>query len=248
MELDNKIAGQLFTHLHRYFAECLTLTRQTMSECELCKSAHVIHPLLCQYCYDDLPLFSYQHFGFNLLNWPAIDKLFPQRSFEQLLCLAPYIAPFDQWLIDFKYQKRFELADLLGYLLAELWQKQVNEQQDVAILSVPIHLKKWQQRGFNQAHLIARAFNRRTKIPYLEQALRRTTYSKSQVGQSGKLRRKLLKNAFALSEEFDTLPSHIILLDDVITTGSTVNTLCKLLKLKGVKHITVLTVALTLPK
>jgi ComF family protein len=248
MELDNKIAGQLFTQLHGYLAEFITHARGALGECELCKGNHLKHPMLCHYCYTDLPIFTYQHLGYNLLNWPAIDKLFPRRSFEQLLCLAPYIAPFDHWLIDFKYQKRVELADLLAYLLAELWHRQQAEHHDLAILSVPVHLKKWQQRGFNQAHLIAKAFSQRTKIPYLDQALCRTTYSKSQVGQSGKLRRKLLKNAFEISQQVDSLPSNIILVDDVITTGSTVNTLCKSLKLKGVQHITVLTVALTLPK
>lgn len=248
MELDNKVATQLFSHLHDYLVEFLKLTRVALGECELCKGAKLIHPLLCHHCYEDLPLFTYQHLGHNLLNWPAIDKLFPNRTFDKLLCLAPYAEPFNHWLKQFKYQQRFELADLFAFLLTELWREQYFENNNCGILSVPIHLKKWQQRGFNQAHLIASAFNKRTKLPYLDSALVRSSYSESQVGQSGKLRRKLLKNAFDISKEVDTFPSNIILIDDVITTGSTVNALCKLLKLKGVKHITVLTVAFTLPK
>lgn len=248
MELDKKIAEQFLAQLNGYFIKMIQSARDSLSECELCKSASLAHPLLCQHCYDDLPLFTYQHLGHNLLNWPAVDKLFPNRSFDQLLCLAPYVEPFDHWLKQFKYQQRFELADLFAFLLTKLWREQYFEHSDCAILSVPIHIKKWQQRGFNQAHLIASAFHKRTKLPYLDLALVRSSFSESQVGQSGKVRRQRLKGAFELSENVNTLPSNIILIDDVITTGTTANTLCKLLKLKGVKHITVLTVAFTLPK
>lgn len=247
MELDNKFGERFLVTLSKNIAKLLKATQYSLSECELCKSHHLIHPLLCRHCYEDLPLFSYQHLHKNLLNWPAIDKLFPQRAFEQLLCLSPYVTPFDHWLKQLKYQQRFELADLFGFLLAQLWRNQKLEYDDVTLLSVPIHIKKWQQRGFNQAHLIAKAFTKRTNLPYLDNALIRSSYCESQVGQSGKQRRKNLKNAFQLSKTIKKWPSHIILVDDVITTGTTTNTICKLLKKKGVKRITVLTVALTLP-
>jgi ComF family protein len=248
MELDNKNGEHFLTQFNSKLAQFIQTIRFSLSECELCKNNNLIHPLLCKYCYEDLPLFSYQHLHQNLLNWPAIDKLFPQRAFDKLLCLSPYVAPFDLWLKQFKYQQRFELADLFAFLLVQLWKNQPLTNDECAVMAVPIHIKKWQMRGFNQAHLIAKAFTKKSNLLYLDNALVRSSYSESQVGQSGKQRRKSLKNAFQLSETIQKLPSHIILIDDVITTGTTANTLCKLLRKKGVKHITVLTIALTLPK
>ena len=248
MELDNRIDGLFLTRLSNNIAEFIKTVQYSLSECELCKSHHLIHPLLCRHCYEDLPLFSYQHLHNNLLNWPAIDKLFPKRAFDKLLCLSPYVAPFDHWLKQFKYQQRFELASLFGFLLAQLWRNQALISDNCVVISVPIHLKKWQQRGFNQAHLIAKTFAEKNSFTYMDNVLIRSSYCDSQVGQTGKQRRKSLKNAFKLSTDIRSLPSHIILVDDVITTGTTTNTICKLLKNKGVNHITVLTVALTLPK
>lgn len=248
MELDNKVVGLFLAKLNKCLAKYFKATQYSLSECELCKSHHLIHPLLCRHCYDDLPLFSYQHLYNNLLNWPAIDKLFPKRAFDKLLCLSPYIPPFDHWLKQFKYQQRFELADLFGFLFAQLWKNQPMTSRKCAIVSVPIHINKWQQRGFNQAHLIAKAFAKKSGLTYLDSVLIRCNYCESQVGQTGKQRRQSLKSAFEVSRKIDKLPSHIILVDDVITTGTTTNTICRQLKKKGVQHITVLTVALTLPK
>lgn len=248
MELDNRLGELFLAKLSNNIVEFINTVQYSLSECELCKSHRLIHPLLCRHCYEDLPLFSYQHLHNNLLNWPAIDKLFSKRAFDKLLCLSPYVAPFDHWLKQFKYQQRFELADLFAFLFVQLWQSQQGMNDDFAVISVPLHIKKWQQRGFNQAHLIAKAFAQKSSLTYMDNVLIRSSYCNSQVGQTGKQRRKSLKNAFKLSTNIQRLPSHIILVDDVITTGTTTNTICKLLKDKGVKHISVLTVALTLPK
>ncbi|MEW6989847.1 ComF family protein [Colwelliaceae bacterium 6441] len=248
MELDKASQLNFLARLKNKLIERFSLTRFSLSECELCQSKPLIHPMLCQHCKDDLPLFTYQHLHDNLLNWPAIDKLFPDRKFDKLLCLAPYVFPIDHWLKQLKYQQRFEIADLLGFLLAQLWNEKQKTHNDAALLAVPIHIKKWQQRGFNQAHLIAKAFAKHTQLPYLKKALYRVTFNQSQVGQSGKARRQHLKGAFILGQAKEILPETIILLDDVITTGTTTNTICRLLKKEGVKHITVLTVSLSLPQ
>jgi len=79
-------------------------------------------------------------------------------------------------------------------------------------------------------------------------ALSRVDTAKSQVGQTGSQRRKNLSQAFTVNLDSTSLPKNIILVDDVITTGSTINTISKLLKTKGVQSITAIAVALTLPK
>lgn len=247
MELEQTALTNYLMLMTRKLSKLVSKAHFALSECELCQSETFSHPLLCQHCINDLPLFNYQHLN-NLLNWPAIDKLFPNREFDELLCLSPYISPFDHWLRQFKYHHRFELADLFAYLLEQLYKSQFKHTDNCALLAVPIHVKKWQERGFNQTHLIAKALEKKCGVNYLENALRRVDFSESQVGQSGKLRRARLKNAFEITNQSPEFPDNLILLDDVITTGTTTNTICGLLKDKGVKHITVLTVALTLPK
>ena len=114
-------------------------------------------------------------------------------------------------------------------------------------MSVPLHSQKWQSRGYNQAHFIARHFAERVAIPYLDSALERIKKTTSQVGKTGNERRKNLKNAFAINVNNREVIEHVLLIDDVVTTGSTANEICKLLKKNGTKTVTLMTVSLSLP-
>lgn len=220
-----------------------------LGQCDLCGNDDICQPLLCQYCLADLAKFSYPKIGQNLLYWPAVDKILPKRKFDHLFCLSPYIWPIDHWLKQFKYQNRFELAPLFADLITPLWQENLAPllQSDYLLTAIPIHPQKWQQRGYNQAHLIAKSLARNTKINYQPDLLLRTINGSAQVGQSGVQRRKSLSGAFSLNPDFSELPEQIVLLDDVLTTGTTVNEVSKLLKKNGVKTVTVLTLALSLP-
>lgn len=221
-----------------------------LGQCDLCGSDDICQPLLCQYCLADLPKFNYQQGGGNLLHWPAIDKILPKRKFDQLFCLSPYLWPIDHWLKQLKYQNRFELAVLFADLLASFWQEKLIPllQTNHLLTSVPIHPKKWQLRGYNQAHLIARALASKVRVNYQADLLLRKNDYSAQVGQSGIERRKNLKDAFTLTPHQGKLPEQVILLDDVLTTGTTVNVVSKLLKQQGVKTVIVLTLALSIPK
>ena len=216
----------------------------------ICNNRVIEQTLLCTSCHGDLPLFNQAIIQGDLLNWPAINKALPKIYFDHLFCLAPYLPPFSQWLPQFKYQGRFELASLFGALLAQQWQA-VNLALKTSpvdlVVSVPLHINKWQSRGYNQAHLIAKFFAQRLQLPYNETALIRSKKSTSQVGQTGSQRRKNLTNAFALANKLPSNIKHVMVIDDVLTTGSTASEISKLLKQAGVTRITVLTVCLTLP-
>lgn len=227
---------------------CINQFKLQVSQCLLCSNKDLVHPLICQHCYADLPFFKHGDVEHNLLNWPAVDKLFPRRYFDSLHSLSPYIWPTAHWVKKLKYRNHFEIADLLAFLLNETWQLDKGESaESSAIIAVPIHVNKWKKRGYNQAHLIAHAFAKFSHVTYQTGVLARAIDGDSQVGQSGTARRRSLKNAFVLSSETAQLPHRVILIDDVITTGSTVNAISSLLKSKGVKRITVMTAALTLP-
>jgi len=228
-----------------------------LSCCELCAGNCQSRTLLCDYCYADLALFELETVKGNLLLWPAINAILPQKKFTQLICVAPYHWPIDLWVRQLKYQGRFELIPLLSSLLFQQWQNALKQKMignktfipPTLLLTVPIHIKKWQKRGFNQAHLLAKNFAELANIQYLPQALLRINDHKNQAGQTGVNRRKNLRNAFALSPELiSSLPEQILLLDDVVTTGSTCNEICRVLKRHGVREVTVLSLCLSLPK
>lgn len=219
-----------------------------LSSCDLCGQPCDHFKLLCSSCFNDLAIFKLDNVNGDLLNWPAISKALPDIYFDQLICLAPYLEPFNRWLGQFKYQGRFELAELFGHLLADHFEKfspDINY-ANAEILSVPVHMKKWQRRGYNQAHLLAQAFAQRVSIPYRAEALIRQKEATSQVGQTGKQRRKNIRSAFVIKPDIN-LPEHIILIDDVVTTGATASEISYLLKQYKVKKVTVLSLCLTLP-
>lgn len=218
------------------------------STCDLClQSAHQ-HSLLCDVCANDLPLFNYPAGQDNLLQHPQAYALLAPVKFEQLLCLAPYQWPFNQWISQLKYQGRFEVANLLADLLInQIIRLNIKHKLPSLVIPVPMHSWRLKQRHYNQAALIGYALSKGLGCRYAENILSRQHHGKQQVGQTGGQRRNNLRNAFCLNLR-QTLPEHIGLIDDVVTTGATVNELSKLLKQHGVKKVTVISVCLTLPK
>jgi len=207
--------------------------------------------LLCQHCVDDLPYFNQALIAGNLLCWPAINRALPNIHFDQLFSLAPYSYPLDHWLVQLKYLGRFEVADLLSMLLCVQWQAMTKTQEIASVdlvLSVPLHIKKWRTRGYNQAHLIAKPFAKKLAYPYDEKLLVRCKNNNSQMGKTGSQRRKNLANAFSLRNKVASHIKHVLLIDDVVTTGTTASEISKLLKEAGVETVTLVTVCLSLPK
>lgn len=99
-----------------------------------------------------------------------------------------------------------------------------------AIIAVPLHGKRLKQRGYNQSELIAKQLSRLLGIPLLTDAVIRTKKTEAQSGLSLKQRQSNILQAFQVSQN---LPAHIALVDDVFTTGSTLNELSRQLKLAG---------------
>ena len=112
------------------------------------------------------------------------------------------------------------------------------------IIPVPLHSKRLRQRGFNQASLLARRLGSALKIPVDYSSLRRIRWTEPQTGLSRRQRAVNVKNAFDLSRPERIEGKSILLLDDVLTTGETVNHCIRELKrVGGAKEVVVLTVA-----
>lgn len=153
---------------------------------------------------------------------------------------------FDKELVDLihglKYQNKLAYARILGECLAERIQPGLVE----AMIEVPLHSKRYRNRGYNQAELIAESLSKALSIPLIKHSVKRIKDTPSQTHLNAKQRRNNLKGAFEVDSEKLSGLSHIAIVDDVITTGATMQSLAEIIKLDtDVKTIQAWSVAKT---
>lgn len=148
-----------------------------------------------------------------------------------------------------KYRHAAYLATGLAPLLEELWHStpEMADFRHAALVPVPITYHHLSERGYNQAEELARGLSKLLRLP-LHHALQRIpTEFDSQTRLSAAQRHRNACRAFCAAKAYEngsrTLPSHVVLVDDVYTTGSTARACCRALRrLPGVKSVAVLTV------
>ena len=111
-------------------------------------------------------------------------------------------------------------------------------------MPVPVHTKRLLTRKYNQASILAKFLAKELNIEYSNNALKRVIHTPHQTGQGASIRKKQLKDAFIANSKLIE-NKDVILIDDVLTTGSTVNICAKELKEKGARSVHVLTIAYT---
>ncbi len=109
------------------------------------------------------------------------------------------------------------------------------------IIPVPLHGKKMKQRGYNQSIVLANLIAKQLKINVDTESCKKIRHTEPQMGLNAKQRYRNIKNAFNYSNRSDY--QHIVLLDDVITTGSTVSELARIIKREGVQQVDVWSIA-----
>jgi len=179
---------------------------------------------------------------------PCKEKIFTGRKelkikyCFQVLIASNYENPIIKKMIwHFKYRGAYGLSDTLADILlinTPLLNSLVKT--NCLIIPVPISKKKLRQRGYNQSKLLAESLSLKTGIPCAARILYKKFHTRSQVEMKTKETRKLnLKNSFACSDETETKNKEktIILLDDIITTGATMEEAAKTLKKAGFKKI-----------
>lgn len=146
-----------------------------------------------------------------------------------------------------KYQNRPALAKILGELAAERMQPALQEavSSPAVMVPVPLHPRRRRERGFDQSLLIAQALSKKWGIGLMPKVLRRIRFTESQVRLNAQERAKNVAGAFAVNKRF--LPEHstVLLVDDVITTGATVNGCATILKSAGFQQVFAVALART---
>ncbi|WP_084722160.1 ComF family protein [Photobacterium aquae] len=149
---------------------------------------------------------------------------------QRLYRLGEYRFPLDQLIRQLKFRRHFWLAKPLALALAP----QITAPAPV-LLPVPLHPLRHLSRGFNQSTLIAQPLANTLDSQCLPRAIRRVRHTPYQRLLTKTERRHNLNHAFALNNT--RLPRHVALVDDVVTTGSTLSALCVLLHGQGVERI-----------
>ena len=166
----------------------------------------------------------------NCRDWPAY--LASNHS------ALPYEGDFRQAILDFKYRGQPWMAQALAELLLPL----VPEEAEL-LLPVPLHPNRLEQRGFNQSALIAQVLAERTGLAAAEQVLLRTADTPHQTGLSRAKRQQNLQHAFAVADSAPILGRHVLVIDDVLTTGATIMQCAKVLHQAGAQQVSALTIA-----
>jgi ComF family protein len=112
-----------------------------------------------------------------------------------------------------------------------------------AVIPVPLHVGRLKHRGFNQSLLLAHRISERFRIPLLFDQLVRTRPTRPQVELSGEERTKNVSGAFAVRNPQTQNDKRIVLVDDVFTTGATMNECASVLKTAGASHVFAVTLA-----
>ena len=171
---------------------------------------------------------------------------------DGLWSLGVYQNPLREAIKQLKYGKVSAAAPVLVDILIEYWARfqpfvldQIKKDKGIGwvVIPVPLHWWKENDRGFNQSSLLGQMLSKSLGLDYCE-GLKRIRYTKSQVKLKGKDRYQNIKDAFAISPNYElTTMNSVLLIDDVWTTGSTMKECCYVLKRAGAKQVWAVTLA-----
>lgn len=155
------------------------------------------------------------------------------RRRQRLVTVADYAPPLSPLIHQLKFSRRSEIASALSrlLLLESYARRTTGLQLPDRIVSVPLWQRRHWRRGFNQSDLLCQPLSRWLHCQWDSEAVTRTRATATQHFLSARLRKRNLKNAFRL--ELPVQGRHMVIVDDVVTTGSTVAEIAQLLLRNG---------------
>lgn len=212
--------------------------------CILCSSLTNRQQEICEPCYRELPWIA-QHC--ERCASPLTTNAFScghclnrKLYYDCTHALFQYQKPISSLLLALKFKHTLSHARILGELLAESIQKRAKPTPDF-LVPVPLHPKRIQERGFNQALELGRPVSKMLRIPILFEGIERINPTSAQSSLPAKNRKANVKRAFAVQRNFKG--ARIAVLDDIVTTGDTVNEFCRILKQNDASSIEIWCIA-----
>ena len=207
--------------------------------------------LLCVGCREDLPTLPEPQCPQCAL--PSLEGglcghcLKHHPRFDRTLAARAYGFPLDALVQAFKYQHRLELADLFAGLMAEQAERAGKARQRPLpdlLIPMPLHPERTAERGYNQAAEVARRLSARLGVAWDGDACQRIRPTAAQAGLDLPERRRNLRGAFGCGRDLTGL--RVALVDDVMTTGSSLNELAGVVRRAGAAEVEAWVLARTL--
>jgi len=154
-------------------------------------------------------------------------------SFDSCTCVFPYVSPIDKLVADFKFSARFDIGYSLSRVLARAFNAYyIGEDKPELLVPVPLHKNRLDSRGFNQASEIGNVLAKHCGVSISHCALSKIRNTEPQTSMTSAAARKAnLREAFAVSRSNGLNGvTHIALVDDVVTTMATTQTISRMLR------------------
>ena len=204
--------------------------------CEICyNNIRLNTPPFCKKCGRPRP---YESAG-SVCETCATKSYYFDASYS--VCI--YEGVIRECIHGFKYNAKFALEGLFKNLLIGFAEKYIDISRFDYIVPVPLHTAKYRERTFNQSAVLADHLSKRFKMPLLKNNLIRRRPGMPQVTLSKNKRLEDIRGSFKIKNGFLLKNKSVLLIDDVFTTGATVNECSKVLKGAGASSIEVLTLA-----
>ena len=214
--------------------------------CLLCAASNANAVGLCTACLNDLPWHpasSCPQCGLASSHQVCGSCLRSQPDFNATHAIYLYAYPLDAMMHGYKYGSQLNLSRTFGQLLL---QKTQSNKVDL-IIPMPMHPTRLKQRGFNQALEIAKVLAKDNACKLDYKTVIRQTLTPPQASLPLKQRVKNIKGAFNIINAEHLMGKRIAIVDDVMTTGASLNELAKTLKQAGASHVECWVIARTLP-
>ncbi|MBZ0215137.1 MAG: ComF family protein [Fimbriimonadaceae bacterium] len=227
-------------------------------QCPVCRARIEVNGLLCPACWQSLdfiaaPYCDRMGIPFALIDPSARPENIRTTSaraianppaYDRARAAVLYNDPARRLVHGFKYRDRHDFVAIISRLMSQAGQD-ILRNADL-LVPVPLHWTRLWHRRFNQSALLAGQISKLSGIPVDFDGLRRVKPTRRQVGLTAGQRRRNVSGAFAVSGDLSSRVSgyHVVLIDDVLTSGATVETAAKTLRHAGAGKVDVLTFAL----
>jgi ComF family protein len=208
--------------------------------CIVCNSRfQESNKLICESCWNSFPIINDNYDLSNEIR----SKISGPVYFSNAFSIWEFSPAIQNIIHHLKYQNFKILANRIGILMADRLRKLQLPKEKTIIIPVPLHKTRMRERGYNQSALLSNVIATETGLPYNDQILERIRYTQSQTKLTATERLKNVQNAFNISLPKEIENKIIILVDDVITTGATINECAKELMKAGAEAINLFSIA-----
>lgn len=199
--------------------------------------------LICTFCRNELPLYPNFFDGDHDLHKILYGRVFLDQAASLFYFEKKGI--IQNLIHDLKYKGNeklsFYLGEWLGGILAEAgWKDKID-----LVIPVPLHKQRMRERGYNQVEGFGKAIAEKLSASYKDAVLKRRSNSKTQVFKNRLARTEVVQNHFYVEEQINLKNKQILLVDDLVTTGATLEACSLALKDAGVQKLNIATIAIT---